>query len=339
MKRILGVLVFILAVAGLLCAAQDGAPLKVVQKFEMPAAVKGHFDHFGVDLRGNRLFATAEDYKAVLVFDLHTGKLMHTIGGILRPHAILYREDLDRIYVTDGGEGNLKIFDGKSYGLLKSVTLLLDADSIGYDPAAKYLYIDNGGGDAHQTYSMISIVDTTSGKKIADIKVDGDTLEAMSLESSGPRIYVNNRAKNQIEVIDRAKRSIVASWPITLGKVNVAMALDEAAHRLFVACRSGQIVVFDTQTGKELQALAIAKGVDDLAFDSASKRLYASCGDGPGSIHVYREKDADHFDFLGQVASAPLGRTARLVPELNRYFVAVPAHDTTPAEALVYQVQ
>lgn len=339
MKKVAPVFMVILGVAALVAAAGDSPPLKLVNKFEMPAAVRGHFDHFGVDLRGNRLFSTAEDYKAVLVFDLRTGKLSHTIPGIERPHAVLHREDLNRIYVTDGGAGDLKIYDGDSYSLVKSVKLLLDADSIGYDPATKYLYIDNGGGDAHQTFSMISIVDTTSGEKVGDIKVDGETLEAMALESSSPRMYVNNRAKNQIEVIDRAKRTIIATWPVTMGKVNVAMALDESSHRLFVACRSGQIVVFDTQNGKELQALPIAKGVDDAVFDSASKRIYASCGEGAGSVHVYQEKDPDHFDSLGQVPSGPLGRTSRLVPELHQYFVAVPAHESTPAEVLVYEVQ
>ena len=55
------------------------------------------FDHFGVDLKGNRLFATPEDYKAVVVFDLKTGKLIRTMDGIGRPHAVLYREDLNRM--------------------------------------------------------------------------------------------------------------------------------------------------------------------------------------------------------------------------------------------------
>jgi hypothetical protein len=33
-----------------------------------------------------------------------------------------------------------------------------------------------------------------------------------------------------------------------------------------------------------------------------------------------------------------IGRTARLVPELHRYFVAVPQHETTSAEILVFEV-
>src|SRR6202790_5147769 len=261
--------------------SQDAPPLKLAQTLTLPSDIKGNFDHFGVDLKGNRLFATPEGYKAVLVFDLKSGKPIHTITGIGKPHAVLYREDLNRIYITDGDAGDLKIFDGKNYALLSSVKLLEDADSIGYDPKTKYLYIDNGGGDVHQTYSMLSVVDTTAGKKLADIKIDGDTLEAMALEKSSPKIYVNNKAKSQVDVIDREKRTLIASWPITKAKTNVAMAYDEANHRLFIACRSGGIVVLDTESGKEITALPITKGVDDAVYDPESKRVYASCNADP----------------------------------------------------------
>src|SRR5437667_7681363 len=335
MKKRYLVLVAILGVFVEQAQCQVTAPIKLLQTYELPAEVKGNFDHFGIDLKGGRLFATPEGYHAVVVFDLNTGTLLHKIGGIGKPHAVLYREDLNRIYVTDGEAGDLKIFDGKTYTLLSRVKLLEDADSIGYDPTTKYLYIDNGGGDVHQTYSMLSVVDTTAGKKLADIKIDGETLEAMALEKSSPKMYVNNRDKSQVDVVDRDKREVIASWPVTKCKTNVAMGFDEADHRLFVACRSGQISVLDTQTGKEVTALAITKGVDDATYDAASKRIYAV---GDGSVDVYQQTDPDNYKLLGTIPTGPLGKTARLVPDLNRYFVAVPQHETTSAEILVFEV-
>jgi len=326
------------ASAALLFAAQakpQNAPLKLVQTVKLGDDVKGQFDHFAVDLPGNRLFATPEGSHAVLVFDLKDMKVIHTIAGIGKPHAILYRGDLKQLYITDGDAGDLKIFDSDSYKLKSSVKLLEDADSIGYDPKTKFLYIDNGGGDVHQTYSMLSVVDTTAGKKVADIKVDGETLEAMQLESSSPRLFVNNKAKNRVDVIDREKRTITASWPITKCKTNVAMALDEANHRLFIACRSGDLVVMDTESGKEVTSLPITKGVDDLVFDKEKKRLYASAD---GSVDVYEQKGADEYSLVAKVPSGPMARTARLVPELNRYFVGMPRKDTTAAAVLVYEV-
>src|SRR5712692_2927896 len=335
MKRWLLMFVTVFIAFGAYGHSEESGPLKLVQTIKLPADVKGHFDHFEIDLKNHRLFATPESYKAVLVFDLKTGKLAHTIRGIDKPHAVLYREDINRLYVTDGEAGDMKIFDATTYALLSSVKLLEDADSIGYDPNTKYLYIDNGGGDVHQTYSMLSVVDTTAGKKVADIKIDGDTLEAMALEKSSPKIYVNNKAKNQVDVVDREKREVTASWPVTKCKATVAMAFDEANHRLFIGCRSGQISVLDTQSGKEITALPITKGVDDVVYDPASKRIYAACD---GNVDVYQQSGPDQYKLLAQVPTAPMGRTARLVPELKRYFVAVPQHGTEAAKILVFDV-
>jgi DNA-binding beta-propeller fold protein YncE len=335
MKKWLLMLGTVFIAFGVYGSSQENGPLKLVQTIKLPADVKGHFDHFEIDLKNQRLFATPEEYKGVLVFDLKTGKLVHTIRGIDKSHAVLYREDLNRLYVTDGEAGDLKIFDATTYALVSSVKLLEDADSIGYDPNTKYLYIDNGGGDVHQTYSMLSVVDTTAGKKVADIKIDGDTLEAMALEKSSPKIYVNNKAKGQVDVVDREKREVIASWPVTKCKGPVAIAFDEANHRLFVACRDGNVAVLDTQSGKEVTSLSITNGVDDAVYDPASKRLYTAAD---GNVDVYEQTDPDNYRLLAKVPTGPVGRTAKLVPELNRYFVAVPQHGTKSAEVLVFEV-
>jgi DNA-binding beta-propeller fold protein YncE len=337
MKRWKMLFVTSLFLTGLMAAAQLALPLKLVVRYSLPTSAKGRFDHLGVDIHGNRLFVVAEEGHQVLVVDLGTGKFIRAIQ-IDHPHAVLYREDLNRIYITDEGKGALNIYDGKSYELLKAVPLKVDADSIGYDPATHYLYIDNGGDNAHETFTMLSVVDTTSGRKLADIKIDGDTLEAMALEKSGDRLYLNNPAKNVVEVIDRKTNTLVTSWPVKLSKDNSTMALDEAAHRLFVGCRTGQIVVFDTESGKELQALRIGKGVDDLMFDPANKRIYATSG-GAGAVDVYKENDADHYQSLGQIPSGPGGKTGILVSPLKRLFVPVPPRGTTAAEVYVYEVQ
>src|SRR6266436_1372251 len=284
-------------------AGQTAAPLKLDTKYDMPATVKGRFDHLGIDMRGKRLFVVGEEAQQVLVFDLSTGKFIRAIK-VDHPHAVLYREDLNRIYITDEGKGVLNIYDGKTYDLVKAVQLKVDTDSIGYDPATHYLYIDNGGDNAHEAFTMLSVVDTTAATKLADIKIDGDTLEAMALEKSGNRLFLNNPAKNEVEVIDRKTNKVTATWPVKLGKDNSTMAFDESAHRLFVGCRSGQMVVFDTQAGKELQALSIGKGADDLMFDPASKRIYATSG-GAGVVNVYKENDPDHYESLGHIPSGP----------------------------------
>jgi DNA-binding beta-propeller fold protein YncE len=309
-------------------------PLRPAQTISFPAEVKGNFDHFGVDLKRNLLFATAEDFKSVLVFDLTSGKLLHQINGILRPHAVLYRPDTDSLYVTDGVDGSVKVYSGNDYRPIARIPLLKDADSIGYDISRKYLYVDNGGGDAGQRYSMLSAIDTATNTKLTDMKIDGDTLEAMALDNYRPHIYVNNKATNEVVVVDRFRNMILQKWPITMGHKNVAIALDEQRQRLFVGCASGQIIVLDSNTGEELQSLSIHQGVDDLIYDPVTCRIYAATN---GFLDVFEQTDLNHYLSLGSVPTGVNGRTARLVPELNRLFVALPASATSEAKILAFE--
>jgi len=326
----------VVALTGMLMPWSAVAQLKLVQKIEVPGNVPGHFDHFAADLKHDRLFVTPEGGRCLEVLNIRTGEHIRTVRGVEEPHAVFYRDDLNRIYVTDGEDGSLRIIDGESYEVIRTVKLRPDADSAAWDPVTRFLYIDNGGKDAKQDYSMISVVSTDTGEIVAEIRVESNSLEALALEAGSPRMYVNNRGQNKVEVIDREKRRIIATWPITLGKVNVPMALDEAHHRLFVGCRDGKLVVLNTETGAELQALAITKGTDDMVFDAASKRIYVASD---GAADVYEQTDADHYKHLGTVPTGPAAKTARLVPELNRYFVAAPEHDGTKAQVLVFDVQ
>ena len=319
--------------------AAQTPPLRLVARYAMPASVTGRFDHLTADPAGNRLFLAAESAHQVLIFNLRTGRYERAIAGIQIPHAVFVRPDLNRIYVTDGGAGALKIFDGATYKLLQSVPLKVDADSIGYDPAAHALYIDSGGGDAGEPFSMFTAVNTDTGAKTAEMKIDGDTLEAMAPARRSPLIYINNRAKNQITVVNRQTRRIVASWPVTLAKVNVAMALDEAHRRLFIGCRSGAIVVFDTRSGRELQALPIPRGVDDLIYDAGSRRIYAATGSGAGAIAVYQEQSPNRFALLGDVAAGPGAKNEVLAPRLKRLYTTIPPRQGRAGAVYVYRVQ
>lgn len=314
------------------------APLVASQKFELPADVKGHFDHLALDVKGHRLFVTPEDYKAVIVLNDETGQIVHTISGVGTPHAVLYREDLNRIYVTDGEPGEVHIYDGSNYKLLKNIKLLAHTDSIAYDAAAKELYIVTGGKQAKQVQSIIAILDTTSGEDIGKIVLEGDALEAMALAPASSRLFVNNTGENRIDVVDTRQRKVIGHWPLKLGTNNTSMAIDEENHLLFVGCRSGALVVLDTETGKELSSVPMTKGVDDMVFDPSTHRIYASCGADGGVAHVFVEKNKAVRP-LAQVPSGPLGKTSLLSKELGKYFVSVPQHDTQNASVLVYDVR
>ncbi|HEX4643942.1 MAG TPA: hypothetical protein VH161_10755, partial [Candidatus Acidoferrales bacterium] len=73
MRRfIVGTCLAVLAFVAVQSNAHENLPLKLVATTPMPGFT-GDFDHFGIDLKGNRLFLAAEDQKTVEVFDLRTG--------------------------------------------------------------------------------------------------------------------------------------------------------------------------------------------------------------------------------------------------------------------------
>ena len=328
-------LLFILVFAFALTAiSQTVTPLELVRTIPMPG-IAGRFDSFGVDVKGRRLFVTPLEHGTVEVYDLKAGNLIHSIPGIEKAHAVLYRGDLDEIFVTDGPAGSLKIFKGDKYEFVKVVAPLAAPDGILYDEATHYLYIITGGENAKLDYSLISVVDTDKAKNIGDIRVDGGTLEEMRLEKSSARLFVANRERNRIEVIDREKRAIITNWPLTLGKVPVGLALDESSHRLFVGCRSEVMVVVDSASGKEITSVPISKGIDGMAFDLVTKRIYAEAN--TGAIDVYEKLDADHYRSLGSTPTGSPAKPGLLVPELSRYFVAAPKHDNVDAAILEYK--
>src|SRR6202795_5046797 len=155
-------------------SAQEKAPLKLLHSTPLPELHDGDFDHLTPDVAGNRLFVTAEENSKVLVFDLKTNKLIHTIDDLKAPHSMLYRADLKKLFVVDGDLGEVKIYDTDSYKPAGSIKLREGADASAYDPKTKYLYVVNGGKDAHIPSAYISIIDTNAAKTVAEIKVDSN---------------------------------------------------------------------------------------------------------------------------------------------------------------------
>jgi DNA-binding beta-propeller fold protein YncE len=335
-KLMLVILIFIVQFS-LHAQSQPDEPLKLIGTIPIPGLHDGDFDHFAVDSRGQRLFLTAEENSAVEVFDLGTNKLVHTISDLKAPHSMVYRTDLKKLFVVDGDEAEVKIYEGDSYKPAGSIKLLDDADSNVFDPATNYMYVVNGGKGAHMAYTTISVVDTTAAKKLADIKVDADSVEAMAIEKSGPRMFANLNSKNAVAVIDRVKRTVITTWSIAdEGRKNAAMAFDEADHRLFVVGRSpGKVIVLDSESGKILNSLPCAADTDDAVFDTASRRLYVA---GVPSLDIFELSGPNRFRQIGEVPTSFHAVTGILVPQLNRYYLAVNHHGDTPAQVQIYEV-
>ena len=187
-----------------------------------------------------------------------------------------------------GDASAVQVYDSEGYKLLGEIKVSIDADSIAYDPATHYLYVVNGGREAHTPYSLISVIDTDNSKKLRDIKIDTDHVEAIVLEKSGPRMFLNLTGKSVVGVLDRNKSEMSATWPLPPGdKLNVAMAFDEPDHRLFVTTRNpGKLIVLNSDNGKVITSLPAVGMIDDMSYDAQHKRLFSGRRRGLGRFRA-----------------------------------------------------
>ena len=321
---------------------QMRSALKFAAAYACSGVPSGHFDHMTIE--GSRLFVTPEAADEVLIFDLRDGRVLHTIHHVNTPHAVVYMPDANEFYVTYQGQpgtpGGLKVFNGTTYALIKDVKLFPHADASAYDPSSHRIFIDDGGGQRTLPYGQIGVVDSRQLRVVATYRIPGAHLKRMLIDRQSAKLYINDVAGRQVDVIATATGELLARWQVKAAKLNIPIAMDEIHRRLFIGCRSGTIVVFDTQTGRELQSLSIATGIDDLIYDPDTGRLYASCGTGRGEIDVYQElQGGAGYRLLGRIPSAAGAKTAILSVRFKKYFVAAPAHGSTGARILAYDVQ
>ncbi len=319
MKKLQAIFFALLLVTGVGVNGQGNAPLKLLHTSPLPG-FKGDLDHSAVDLKGNRLFVTAEVHKTVEVFDLKTGERIHSITGFGTPHEILFRPDTNTLIVADGGaESSAKLVDGKNYQIIDTIKLPPGVDSAEYNPVTKEYYVENRGPDASADTHTISIIDAKNFKHTGDFTLPGRRSEAMAIDRAGKKMYVN--LTDEVGVVDLPTRQLTGRWPVPDAHVQNAMALDEPNHRLFIATRNPPtFFVFNTDTGKVITSLPCVGVNDDMTFDAKRKRIYVT---GDGAASVFAQRDADHYEHIVDVPTGFRAKTSLYVPELNRLYIAV----------------
>ena len=296
--------------------------------------VKGRFDHFA--LGGGRLFISALGSNAVEAINIG-GRVLDREIPVPDPQGIAFSPETNKLFVASGA-GKVYIYNAKSYEALATIDFPGGADNLRYDPETKRVYV--GCGDDEKT-GAIAMIDASTNQRLPEEYKLGGEPEAFQLEKSGPRIFVNVPDLKQIVVVDRATKQ-VTHWSLNGVESNFPMALDEPDHRLFVGTHTPpRLVVFDTNSGRQVATLPAVQDTDDLYFDSIRKRVYMPGGQ--GFIDVFQMKDPDHYERLARIPTAIGARTAGYFGKqgkgFDRFYLAVPARGGQTAEMRIYTVQ
>jgi hypothetical protein len=321
--RLLGFLIVMLA--GFAAQAAE-APLRLIQTIPLPDG-RGRIDHMSLDVGRQRLFVAELGNDKVAVVDLKAGRLASRIAGVAEPQGVVFAPEFDQLFVSSGETGSVEIFDGASLQPVQEVALDSDADNIRYDPTEREVYVGFGNGG-------LARLAATSGAHIDDIPLSGHP-ESFQFQSDGPLLFVNVPDARDIEVVDRAEGSKIASWPVARARANFPMALDEPDHRLIVGTWDpAALLVLDTRSGKELSRTASCSDADDIYEDARRQRLYVSCGEGVVDVLAFADATPRR---IARIPTAAGARTSLFAPDQDRLYVAVPHRGAQEAEILVFQ--
>jgi DNA-binding beta-propeller fold protein YncE len=313
-------------------SSRDVLPLQLEEQIPVPH-VAGRLDHFTADVKRKRLFVSALGNNTVEVIDVFSGKVIRSIEGLAQPQGPLYVADVDKLYVANAEDGKVRVYDGATYTLRKTIDFGADPDNMRYDAASKKVLVGFGEDDGG-----IATIDPVKDERVGDVyKTEGHP-EGFQVESTGRHFYVNvPDAGNVVEAIDRQSGAVV-KWPIKGLRGNYAMALNEADHRLYVVTRkTPMLVVFNTDTGAEVARMRAAGECDDLFFDPTRKRVYVIGGE--GFITVFQQDGPDKIEKLANIPTSIGIRTGYFFTKRDRFYVGVPAKGNEPAQVWTYEAE
>ena len=330
MKKIAGVVLILLG--AFFADAQSSPPLTLERTITL-LGVSGKFDHFAIDLAGNRLFVAATGNHSLEVIDLATDKVQQSISGLGKPHGLVWVADTHSLYVADGMLGELRVYQGEPLKAAGTIKLSDDADDMAYNSAAHTLYVGHGGSGAANP-ARIAVIDTEKFSLITDLPVSTHP-EALDLDAQAQRVFANIADSSEVVVIDAPKNAISAHWKMTGASHNVPLAYDDEHTVLYVASRTpGTLLAFDGASGAQLSSVPAGEQADDLFYDPALRRVYVVCG--AGEVDAYQVDSQRRLHVLKVTHTRPAAKTGLFVPSQNLLYVGVPGIDGHSAEISVY---
>src|SRR5258705_4441069 len=309
-------------------------PLQIYEQAPLPP-LSGRIDHFTADAKRRRVIFSALGNHSVEVFDAFTATIIHSIKeGLDEPQAVLFIDDLDKLWVTNAGNGKVMIYTGADYKLEKTIDVGADPDNLRNHAPTKTGIV--GYGEVNT--AGFATFNATTGERVGkDLMIDAHP-ESFQIEEQGSKIFVNvPTGGGVVESVDR-KTGAISKWPLKGVRGNYAMAINEPDHRIFVCTRKiPMFLAFDTESGREVARLPSTGSCDDVYYDARRKRVYILGAE--GFISVFQQNTPDQYELLANVPSQIGARTGYLFVQRDRLYVRVPASGNEPAQIWTYEVQ
>ncbi|MEZ5893474.1 MAG: YncE family protein [Parvularculaceae bacterium] len=210
----------------------------------------------------NRVIATTEGSKEVIIVDLDRGEVVETaLTGDDGAHMVALSPDLKRAYAASIGGGYFAAYDLNPLKLNEIIKAGEGTEAITVTPNGKEIWVGNNNSRS------VMIFDAKTLKRKADIKTEGVPIR-VEISPDGAVAAVSEFDRNRVLIIDAKARAVLHMIDLPEGAiVPVTMLFSPDGAHLFVAATgSKKIVEIETATWSVARAFDVGEGSDGLGF-------------------------------------------------------------------------
>lgn len=291
----------------------QGQTLKQIATIDLPGPKGQRFDYLTTDDEEQFLLSAHLGPGILYVIDMKTNKVVKAIRGVPGITGLEFVPETRKVYTSDWGEEKIGIVDLHSMTVVKRLATAAKPNGSTYAAPFHKVYVSNTLGKAvavvdvdkdeivktiefssetgmpqYDSSARKVYVNLRSTNEIAEIDPATDTLlgkypvdgcqfnHGMAVDSEHHRAFVLCSGNRTFTVFALDTHKSVTHLPMPAGADVVKF--DPGLSRIYVACSSGFISVFQAQDAehyRKLEDFPVQKMVHSLAVNSATHRVYA----------------------------------------------------------------
>jgi YVTN family beta-propeller protein len=268
-----------------------------------------YWDYLLADAPGHRLYVTRGN--EVLILDLSSAKEVASIRNLKRVHGIALARELNKGFISDGGDNAVVVFDLKSNSVTQRIKVGDAPDAVLYEPTKKRIYAFN----AHSHNA--SVIDAATERIVATVPLSG--IPEFAATDGNGNVFVNIENKNSLVRFDADGTKVRNEWPLAPCEGPSGLAMDGKGRRLFSVCDNKFMIVTDADTGKQIARIPVGVEPDAAIYDAERKLVFASNCD--GTLTVVKQEGPDKYTVVQTLKTEKEARTMALDPVSGRIYL------------------
>ncbi len=339
--------------------------------------VNGRISHMAYNSKSQQLYVAALSNNTLEIIDIQNNKVINSIKALRQPQDVVYIPTTEMIFVAclgDGlcrgyqvnnnfqefktqniggnvntvrfspilntlfvghGDGAINIYDANSVKLKTSIPLVGRPEGFIVDHKAKKIFVNVPKNKS------VEVIDLAANKVLNSWKLNGIAENyPIAYDSINSRLFIGCRNPAKMVVIDSHTGKQIAAVDID-GDVN-DIFYNSKTGQIYASCGDGYINIIkqEIKTIKEevKQTTPTTKTKTPQKNTKTGSKQTKTAKTNTQKVETrYIKQDA--YTNSGRIYTASGARTSLFVPDINQFFVAVPASANKDAQILIYEVR